>query len=107
MFPVRSRERTVRNHFKHSVELVDREGEIADVLAAVEDFLLARAMLGGSLTEQNKAIVCEPCNHEKGHFTLREWTRILTRDADPRAAIVAAYRTARKTAQAAEREATV
>ena len=62
---------------------------------------------GGSLTEQNKAIVCEPCNHEKGHFTLREWTRILTRDGDPRAAIVAAYRTARKTAQAAEREATV
>jgi hypothetical protein len=33
----------VRNHFKHSVELVDREGEIADVLAAVEDFLLAQA----------------------------------------------------------------
>jgi hypothetical protein len=33
----------VRTHFKHSVELVDGEGEIADVLAAVEDFLLARA----------------------------------------------------------------
>jgi hypothetical protein len=33
----------VRNHFKHSIELVDREGEIADVLAAVEDFLLGRA----------------------------------------------------------------
>jgi hypothetical protein len=31
----------VRNHFKHSVELIDREGEIVDVLAAVEDFLLA------------------------------------------------------------------
>ena len=33
----------MRNHFKHSIELVYREGEIADVLAAVEDFLLARA----------------------------------------------------------------
>jgi hypothetical protein len=33
----------VRNHFKHSVELVDREGDIVGVLAAVEDFLLAQA----------------------------------------------------------------
>ena len=33
----------MRNHFKHSVELLDREGEIVDVLAAVEDFLLAQA----------------------------------------------------------------
>jgi hypothetical protein len=33
----------VRTHFKHSIELVDREGETADVLAAVEDFLLAQA----------------------------------------------------------------
>ena len=32
----------MRNHFKHSVELVDREGDIVDVLAAVGDFLLAR-----------------------------------------------------------------
>ena len=27
----------MRTYFKHSVELVDREGEIADVLAAVEE----------------------------------------------------------------------
>jgi hypothetical protein len=33
----------VCNHFKHSAELVDREGDIVDVLAAVEDFLLAQA----------------------------------------------------------------
>ena len=33
----------MRNHFRHSVELVDREGDIVDVLAAVEDFLLAPA----------------------------------------------------------------
>ena len=38
VFPVRSRGRGVRNHFKHSVELVDGEGNIVDVLAAVEDF---------------------------------------------------------------------
>jgi len=42
VFPVRSRGRGVRNHFKHSVELVDGEGNIVDVLAAVED-LLAQA----------------------------------------------------------------
>ena len=35
--------RIVRNHFKYSVELVDGEGDIVDVLAAVEDFLLAQA----------------------------------------------------------------
>jgi hypothetical protein len=28
-----------RNHFEHLVELVDREGDIVDVLAAVEDFM--------------------------------------------------------------------
>jgi hypothetical protein len=33
----------VRSHFEHSIELLDREGEIVDVLAAVEDFLLAQA----------------------------------------------------------------
>ena len=33
----------MRNHFKHSVELVDGEGDIVDVLEAVEDFLLAQA----------------------------------------------------------------
>jgi hypothetical protein len=33
----------VRNHFKHSVELVDVQGDIVDVLAAVEDLLLAQA----------------------------------------------------------------
>ena len=33
----------VRSHFKHSVELVDGEGDIVDILAAVEDFLLAQA----------------------------------------------------------------
>ena len=33
----------VRNHFKHSVELLDRDGELVDLLAAVEDFLLAQA----------------------------------------------------------------
>jgi hypothetical protein len=35
--------RGVRSYFKHSVELVDGEGDIVDILAAVEDFLLAQA----------------------------------------------------------------
>jgi hypothetical protein len=43
VFPVRSRGRGVRTYFKHSVELVDGEGDIVDILAAVEDFLLAQA----------------------------------------------------------------
>jgi hypothetical protein len=33
----------VRTHFKHNVERVDGNGEIADHLAGVEDFLLAKA----------------------------------------------------------------
>ena len=33
----------MRSHFKHSIELVDDTGEIADHLAAVEDFMLAKA----------------------------------------------------------------
>jgi hypothetical protein len=33
----------VRSHFKHSVERVDDNGGIADHLAGVEDFMLAKA----------------------------------------------------------------
>ena len=72
MFPVRSRERTVRNHFKHSVELVDREGEIADVLAAVEDFLLARATYEAARQQWPKE-----------HIRLRQETRIVEDGSDP------------------------
>ena len=72
MFPVRSRERTVRNHFKHSVELVDREGEIADVLAAVEDFLLARATYEAARQRWPKE-----------HIRLRQETRIVEDGGDP------------------------
>ena len=32
----------MRNHFKHSVELTSKRGRV-DVLAAIEDFLLAQA----------------------------------------------------------------
>jgi len=42
VFPLCSGE-IVRNHFKHSVELVDVQADIVDVLAAVADFLLAQA----------------------------------------------------------------
>jgi hypothetical protein len=33
----------VRYHFKHSIERVDDNGEIADHSAGVEDFILAKA----------------------------------------------------------------
>jgi 5-methylcytosine-specific restriction endonuclease McrA len=55
---------------------------------------------GGSLTDQNKVIVCEPCNRDKGPWTLKEWIRILQRDGDPREPIVRAFRAARKAAEA-------
>jgi 5-methylcytosine-specific restriction endonuclease McrA len=55
---------------------------------------------GGSLTDQNKVIVCEPCNHDRGHHTLTDWARHLRRDGDPRAATVTAFRAARKAAKA-------
>jgi hypothetical protein len=75
MFPVRSRERTVRNHFKHSVELVDREGEIADVLAAVEDFLLARATYEAARQRWPKE-----------RIRLRQETRIVEDGSEPHGA---------------------
>lgn len=51
---------------------------------------------GGSLTDANKAIVCDPCNHDKGHLTLKDWLRKLRRENDPREPIVKAFRAARK-----------
>jgi hypothetical protein len=33
----------VRTHFKHSVERVDGNGDVADHVAGVEDYLLAKA----------------------------------------------------------------
>ena len=57
---------------KHSVELVDREGEIADVLAAVEDFLLARATYEAARQQWPKE-----------HIRLRQETRIVEDGSDP------------------------
>ena len=62
----------VRNHFKHSIELVDREGEIADVLAAVEDFLLARATYEAARQRWLKE-----------RIRLRQETRIVEDGSDP------------------------
>jgi hypothetical protein len=39
----------VRTHFKHSIELVDGDGEIADQLAGVDDFMLAKATYDAAL----------------------------------------------------------
>ena len=59
MFSLCSR-RIVRNHFKHSVELVDGEGDIVDVLAAVEDFLLAQHIPGRETAMAERAHSAEP-----------------------------------------------
>ena len=40
----------MRSYFKHSVELVDGEGDIVDILAAVEDFLLGARHVSGCET---------------------------------------------------------
>jgi hypothetical protein len=42
MFSICSRG-VMRSRLKHSIELVDESGEIADHLAGVEDFMLAKA----------------------------------------------------------------
>ena len=39
----------MRSHFKHSVELVDDNGEIVDQLAGVQDFMLAKATYEAAL----------------------------------------------------------
>jgi hypothetical protein len=38
-----------------------------------------------------REVVCEPCNHDKGHLTLTDWARTLRREGDSRAAIVLAF----------------
>jgi hypothetical protein len=44
----------VRSHFKHSVELADGNGEIADHLAGVEDLMLVRATYDAALKRSPK-----------------------------------------------------
>jgi hypothetical protein len=45
----------LRSHFKHSVELVDDNGEIVDQLAGVQDFMLARATYDAAVRRWPKA----------------------------------------------------
>ena len=53
---------------------------------------------GGSLTDENKVIVCAPCDNDKGYLTLKDWLRKLRRENDPREPTVKAFRAARKAA---------
>ena len=53
-------------HFKHSVELVDREGNIVDVLAAGEDFLLAQARTSRETAMAKGAHSAEPADEDRG-----------------------------------------
>ncbi len=61
----------VRTHFKHSVELVDGNGEIADHLAGVEDFMLARATYDAAVKRW-----------PKGRIRLRQETRVVEDSAE-------------------------
>ena len=45
----------MRSHFKHSVELVDDNGEIVDQLAGVQDFMLAKATYDAAVRRWPKA----------------------------------------------------
>jgi hypothetical protein len=51
-FSIRSGE-AVRNHFKHSVERLDGDGEIADHSAAVGNFILARRLMRKEIVEDS------------------------------------------------------
>lgn len=44
--------------------------------------------LGGRLSNDNKLIVCAPCNNDKADLTLEQWAYRLFTAADPRAEIV-------------------
>ena len=62
----------MRNHFKHSVERVDGDGEIADHLAGVEDFMLAKATYHAAVKRWPKE-----------RIRLRQETRIVEDSAEP------------------------
>ena len=62
----------MRSHFKHSVELVDGNGEIADHLAGVEDFMLARATYDAAVKRWPKE-----------RIRLRQETRVVEESGDP------------------------
>jgi 5-methylcytosine-specific restriction endonuclease McrA len=44
---------------------------------------------GGTLEGQNKAVVCDPCNGDKGSQTLGSWLHRLRKAGDRRAEFVA------------------
>ena len=62
----------MRSHFKPSVERVDGDGEIADHLVGVEDFLLARATYDAAVKRWPKE-----------RIRLRQETRIVADSAEP------------------------
>jgi hypothetical protein len=61
----------VRTHFKHSVERVDGDGEIAHHLAGVEDFMLAKATYEAAVKRWPKE-----------HIRLRQQARIVEDSAE-------------------------
>ena len=62
----------MRTHFKHSIERVDGNGEIADHLAGVEDFMLAKATYDAAVKRWPKT-----------RIRLRQEARIVEDSGDP------------------------
>ena len=55
---------------------------------------------GGSLTDDNKVVVCRSCHDDKDYLPLKDWLRRLRGENDPREPIVNVFRAARKAAEA-------
>jgi hypothetical protein len=62
----------VRTHFKHSIERLDGNGEIADHLAGVEHFMLAKAAFDAAVKRWPEA-----------RIRLRQEARIVEDSAEP------------------------
>ncbi len=52
---------------------------------------------GGTLNGRNKAIVCDPCNTDKGHRSMASWIIRLQRAGDRRVAHVETFLRERET----------
>ena len=64
----------MRSHFKHSVELVDDNGEIVDQLAGVQDFMLAKATYDAAVRRWPKARIrlCQEARIVECHDRLEQ-----------------------------------
>lgn len=67
--------------------------------APSREHIVPRSRGGSRGSRRNRAIVCEPCNADKGAMTLPEWCAALEAAGDPRAAHVVNFRRKRRKAK--------